>query len=215
MCGIVPNLFGNLIGTVPTAPGTTVPPGLVSPFATPGTLLATLVAPFSFTTAAGTTSGSVSSAVFLEPTGTLDFYYQIANNASSASPIARETDISFTGFLTYLGFRLESRNFAIFVDGTVFPITGDRNSSGSDVGFNFGPADAQKIGPGLTSKVLVISTDATNFASGNVSVMDGGSATVASFQPLDSTQVPEPSSLALLGSGLLGVASAIRRKLAR
>ena len=62
-----------LAGTVLTNPGDTVFPGLV-PIGTPaGTLLASLVAPYSFATSAGTTSGSLVSAVYRNSSGTLDF----------------------------------------------------------------------------------------------------------------------------------------------
>jgi hypothetical protein len=48
--------------------------------------------------------------------------------------------------------------------------------------------------------VLIIKTNATQFAPGNASVIDGGAATVASFQP-----IPEPAGIAacLLLGGLL------------
>src|SRR5215471_17262479 len=65
-----------LTGTVLTPPGVTVVPGLV-PAGTQGTILASLVTPYSFTTTAGTTSGSLTTAVYRNSSGTLDFYYQI------------------------------------------------------------------------------------------------------------------------------------------
>src|ERR1700730_2029307 len=175
-----------LLGTTPINPGQTAFPGLVPPGTLPGTLLASLIAPYSFTTTAGTTSGTLVSAVFRESGGTLDFYYQVNNNANSATAIDRMTAVSFASFLTAVGFRVDGSTLAgaLFVNGTVAPFTADRNGGlGTTVGFSFSPPDGAKILPGLSSNVLVISTDATTFAAGNASVIDGGTQTVAAFQP--------------------------------
>src|SRR5215831_15145892 len=87
-----------LIGTVPTAPGDSVFPGLVASGTDPGTLLAVVSAPF--TTSLGLNSGTLVSAVFREASGTLDFYYQVTNNATGPNcgvsvpcdSLSRETD---------------------------------------------------------------------------------------------------------------------------
>jgi hypothetical protein len=213
-CIIVPNAKADLLGTVPAAPTDTVFPGLVAPGTDPGTLLASLVDPF--TSSLGTTAGTLVSAVFMEAGGTLDFYYQVTNNMtapncgsagqSACDPISRETDTSFTGFSTALGFRVDGSGLpgGIFSDGTVAPVTGDRNSVGNVVGFSFQPPDQAKIQPGQTSNVLVISTNATHFTAGNASVIDGGVTTVAAFEPTTGpSKVPEPTSFILLGGGLL------------
>ena len=196
-----------LAGTVLANPGDTVFPGFIPPGTAAGALLASLSAPYSFSTTAGLTSGTLVSAVFMNPSGTLDFYYQVNNDSTSATAIARETDTSFTGFLTYLGFRVDDSALAgaLFVDGTVMPVTGDRNGSpGAVVGFSFNPPDGAKILPGLHSNVLVISTNAIAFTAGNAAVIDGGTQTVAAFQPTG-PGVPEPASFALLGLGLLAI----------
>jgi PEP-CTERM motif len=152
------------------------------------------------------------SAVFIRG-GTLDFYDQIFNSAGSVTALFREADISFTGFGTSVAFRLDGGSLPGgpgFVNGTpgIIPVTADRDSSGSTVGFNFVPTPpGTKIPPGTTSSVLVISTDATRFTAGNAAVIDGGSQTVASFQP---ASVPEPATFVLLGGGLLAFAG-IRR----
>src|SRR5215831_836790 len=146
-----------LPGTVLTTPGATVFPTLTS--APAGTLLASLVEPYSFTTTAGTTSGSLTTAVYRNSSGTLDFYYQIHNNAASATAIDRLTAVNFAGFLTATGYRLDA--VGPFLAGTVVPVTADRNVAGTTVGFSFSPPDSAKVLAGLTSGVLVISTDAT------------------------------------------------------
>jgi hypothetical protein len=219
-----PQASADLTGTVPTPPSATVFPGPVPPGTPPGTLLASLSAPFVSTL--GTDRGTIVSAVYVESGGTLDFYYQITNSLTapncgaagqhSCDPLSRMTATDFFGFATSLGFRVDGSTLSgsPFVDGSVAPVTGDRNSVGDVVGFNFNPPDAAKIQPGQISDVLVISTNATQFGAGDVSVIDGGTMTVASFEPKGSP-TPEPSSLLLLGTGLLGAASVLRKKLRR
>jgi len=217
-----------LAGTNALGIGVFANPGFVAPGTDPGTLLAFLNAPYSFSTTAGTTSGSLLSAVYRNSSGTLDFYYQVNNclqagltcpgGVNSATSIARESDTSFAGFLTFVGFRIDGSSLA----GTAFrtngsdvmPQTADRSSgTGTTVGFNFNPADIQKIGPGMSSDVLIISTNAVNFTAGNADVIDGGTQTVASYQP--TAAAPEPSSMALLGLGLLAIGGIGRKIKAR
>jgi len=216
---IAPSAQATLIGTVVTNPGDTVVPGLVAPGTDPGTLLASLSAPF--ISSLGDTSGTLVSAVYREAGGTLDFYYQVNNNTTAPNcggagqpgcdAITRETDTSFIGFLTYLGIRLDGGSLpGPFVNGSIGPVSGDRNAVGNVVGFGFTPPQSAAIQPGQSSYVLVISTNATSFTTGNSSVSDGGVTTVSSFQPAGTPDVPEPATFLLLGGGLVALGS-VRR----
>jgi hypothetical protein len=204
----IPSARADLAGTVLTAPTDTVFPGLVAPGTPAGTLLADLIEPF--TTSVGT-SGVLTTAVYQESGGTLDFYYQVANDSSSIDSLARETDTNFKGFTTSTGFRVDGSTLSggLFVNGTVAPVTADRNGVGDVVGFSFNPPDSAKIPPGSTSNVFVISTDATHFATGRASLIDGGTITIDAFQP--AAAVPEPSQLIFVAGGLIALLG-LRRK---
>ena len=194
----------------------------------PGMLLASLSAPFVSTL--GTTSGTVLSAVYKEAGGTLDSYYQVFVNVSSTNcgagsthpgtacdPISRETDTDFSTWLTQLAFRTDGGTLGSgFVNGDTDPQTADRNlAPGNVIGFTFNGAPGfTPILPGHISRVLIISTDATNFKAGNASVIDGGATTVASFEPTGAppqSLTPEPASFALLGLGLVTLGGLGRR----
>ncbi|MBA2524985.1 MAG: PEP-CTERM sorting domain-containing protein [Pyrinomonadaceae bacterium] len=169
----------------------------------------TLVASNSIAVATATFSGTARSAVYLNSGGTLDFYYQFTNNGPD--DIGRLSFFNFDGFTTDV-FNV-TNGMAIgagFLTGTVDSTNADRgaNPALNSVGFNY---SAGSFTTGTTSLSLLVRTNATNFMAGTFSVIDGSTSTTASFAP--GAAIPEPTTMLLLGTGLAGVAGAVRRKL--
>lgn len=173
--------------------GTVEAPGDLTIFVDSPTLLDTFSGGFSNLSI----NGTVTSAVYLNGLGTLDFYVQVAVGADS-DPLGRVTLFNFANFLTDVGHRLDAYGpFATI--GTIDPNEANRNSSGTTVGFDY-DLGTTGLNPGTTSYTMVIRTDATEYTTGNVALINGVSDNVRGFAP-----VPEPASLAALGLGALAL----------
>jgi hypothetical protein len=159
----------------------------------------------------------------LDCVGCLAFVYQISNSSASTDSITRLTAIDFSRWTTYVGYANNGGSLGgPFVDGDAAPSDVDRSGGlGGTIGFDMVFSNASILPPGSTSKVLVIQTNATNFAEGTVGVYgttSGPGNLVDPFAPAGPSAVPEPASLALLGIGLLtgiGVLAFIRSRKAR
>src|ERR1039458_3688465 len=128
-----------VVGGGTLAPTSTVfPPPCSGSVIAAGTLDAWMSASFSYTSTAGTNTGTVYSAVY-DNGGVFGFYYQVGNDPSSSTALAGLIPTNFAGFTTDVSFRTNGSALAGtgFIDGTIAPQTSDSNAGGSVIGFGF------------------------------------------------------------------------------
>jgi len=158
--------------------------------------------------------GTYSAEVYADPdntfcAGCLDFFVTVTSSAASVDDIERITLASFGTFDTNVGYSTGTGS----VSGGVVPSTVDRSSSGSIVGFNFN--EPVGVAPGDETMVLEIQTNALNFMTGTMSIIDSSVASVNIFEPSAVTPEAGSLSLTLLGAALLSIGFIGRRRRAR
>jgi hypothetical protein len=183
----------SILGVGGTSPPTPLTPG--------GSVLATQ----SGTITTPTFSADYTTWVYADPnntwcSGCLDFVYQFTNNGPH--PNQRYSMSSFAGFSVDAG----TDPFGMHDPNTV---SRSVLLNGDVVSFNFDQF-GNDIAAGETTVLLVIETNALNFAPGFLSAQDGTAGSGTAFQPAGPA-VPEPASLMLLGSGLLAVGAFLRK----
>lgn len=212
-----------LLGTAATARAVIVNPGdtvLISGTtvaARPelaGPILADVLIPYSFTdtVTGGLISGTLQNRVVQEASGTLDFYYAVIQDSDSGGPVGAVRTSGFGSGLTDCDYRLDGA-------GTVAPVQVNRFSGTfvGDLNFSFSANGGLPVQAGESSYFIFIKTTATSYDQNGLTDISadfgagdqGFSSELATFEPV---YVPEPSALALLSIGSLGLFRMFRRK---
>jgi hypothetical protein len=174
--------------------------------ATGSILASTGVTPFSF----GGDTGSVEEVVAFNSTNPfgandLAFVYQISVTGGDIVHLTTES-FNIPGILI----DVQQTSNGLFATSTTAALNASLTSDGTTLGFGFTPPDG--LTAGMTSYTLIVNTNMTTFVPGVFSLQDGQTQNFDGFVP---AAAPEPGSLALLGTGLLGVAGVARRKFFR
>jgi hypothetical protein len=221
-------LTAGILVALPLKANPILPGGTVSPdiFPNPGSvpLLNHTTGTFSFGSGAGLITGTYTEDVAVDPfgvtcSGCLDFAYQVSLNPLLSSGIDSLTVGRYAGYSTDVGYIAGTGHMG-GNGGNGVPIKVHRGPLGGGLGFIFvSPSAGAPIGPGGLSAFLIVATDSKTYDSSGFLAISGGRLgspangdITGLFEPTFQGSAPEPSTLALLGLGVAGIAGFSRRR---
>jgi len=185
------------------------------------TLLASETVSLNSLTFTGTLNAAVFSGnnIFCPANNCLTFAYQVTDTAAAGAGtgvIETLTASSFGGLLTDIGDETLSSAFIGFTAGGVAPYTVGRSAAGNGSVIDFDYPDPPVVlGPGTTTNLLIIQTNAVSYAVGLFSAQDGATVTDSAYEPVLAGSIqpstPEPSSILLMGPALIGLGFLLKR----
>jgi hypothetical protein len=153
---------------------------------------------------------------FCPTTDCLTFAYQVTDTGgvdSGTGIIEDLTASNFSNYSTDVGYDSLTAATSVFAAGGSLPLTVGRSLSGPGAVVTFDYPDAagapSDLVPGDSSAVLIVETNATAYTTGLFSAIDGATATASAYGPTAS--IPEPASMTLIGSVLLGFGLLLKR----
>jgi hypothetical protein len=170
-----------------------------------GGILDQIVVPYAGADIQGTLTSTVLVGDISNPFGGLTFIYEIATDLSSTAPVEQFSvgnfglgpiDASVSLFGAGPG-DSGGASSSIAVGGLA-PVYAGRTFNGNVISFDYALFGNPGLMPGDYSAAMVVQTDSPFYEPTISSVINSGSAEVASFAPI---AVPEPTTFALVGLG--------------
>ncbi len=214
--------FSMTVAVVPASavaimPGSTLiaPEAFEPMMASQGTLLASDI----FAGSALTFGATFRQAVYLNTSGTLDFYYQISH--TGAGSLGSNQEIRSFTVADFSGFTVDGFASASDPDG-VGLFNAAMNPPASTTSFGRSSPDGRVVQTdfginglteGETSATYIFRTNATAFDRlGTFGIIDGSTISGTSFQPILAAGVPEPASWAMMVLGFGAIGATMRRR---
>ncbi len=149
---------------------------------------------------------TITTSVYETAQNTLTFTYLLQNNSSSTDIVTSLTASNYS-----VAASVGTGKIDMGADNTTSGVA-PNNVAWEDAAtlkWTFG----SNINPGHSSELLIVETQATNYAAGLVTAQNSGVVQVAGLEPAVGTlAVPEPSTMAIAGLGALGMIGYLLRR---